>query len=206
MERRELSNTTFGELANNLIVITGGARSGKSLFAESLAASRQLDVYYIATMQEMASDTEASERIRRHRARRAHTWKTIEMPYNAQQAIEQLPDREAVCIFDCLSLYISNILLQEDAKHSEIQEIELAVERALSELLQAIRLRSEISFLIVTNEVGWGVVPENGLARTYRDLLGIANQTMAQVASEVWLSCSGIQIPLKPRFISTARE
>jgi adenosylcobinamide kinase/adenosylcobinamide-phosphate guanylyltransferase len=68
----------------------------------------------------------------------------------------------------------------------------------VSELLKAIKLRPKISFLMVTNEVGWGIVPENGLARLYRDLLGIANQTMAQTAAEVWLSCSGIQIRLKP--------
>ncbi|MBI2809242.1 MAG: bifunctional adenosylcobinamide kinase/adenosylcobinamide-phosphate guanylyltransferase [Candidatus Melainabacteria bacterium] len=183
-----------------MTLITGGARSGKSAFAEALANSDGAggQVLYIATMEEIVEDKEALERIRRHRERRPQSWSTVEVPFNLDQTVLKIPKDTDVCLIDCLSLYVSNMLLALDEKSTTAKELEDPIQEAASKLLSAMHSRPEIRFIVVTNEVGWGIVPEHKLARSYRDLLGLVNQQFAQAAGEVWLSCVGLQVKLKP--------
>lgn len=180
----------------NLTLITGGARSGKSAFAESLANTGSGQILYIATMEEIADDKEAVERIKRHRERRPQSWRTMEVPFDVHTSISEIPADTNVCLIDCLSLYVSNMLLALDAK-SQSGELEDTIFGAASNLLTAMAMKSNTNFIVVTNEVGWGIVPEHKLARTYRDLLGLVNQQFAKAAGAVWLSCVGLQIKLK---------
>lgn len=182
----------------NLTLITGGARSGKSAFAEALANSDGGKVLYIATMEEIVEDSEALERIKRHRERRPLTWSTVEVPFDVDQAVSKISKDTDVCLIDCLSLYVSNMLLALDEKSTSAKELEDPIQEAASRLLIAMSNRPEIRFIVVTNEVGWGIVPEHKLARSYRDLLGFTNQQFAHAAGEVWLSCVGLQVKLKP--------
>lgn len=182
----------------NLTLITGGARSGKSAFAEALANSDGGKVLYIATMEEIVEDSEALERIKRHRERRPQSWSTVEVPFDVDQAVATISKDTDVCLIDCLSLYVSNMLLALDEKSTTARELEDPIQEAASKLLAAMSKRPEIRFIVVTNEVGWGIVPEHKLARSYRDLLGFTNQQFAHAAGEVWLSCVGLQVKLKP--------
>jgi|688.fasta_scaffold660983_2 adenosylcobinamide kinase/adenosylcobinamide-phosphate guanylyltransferase len=180
----------------NLTLITGGARSGKSAFAEALANADGGRVLYVATMEEVVDDKEAVERIKRHRQRRPTSWKTIEIPFEVDQAVAQMPVDTEVCLLDCLSLYVSNMLLKLEDK-STTEELEEQIFEAAARLLVEIKVKAETRFIVVTNEVGWGIVPEHKLARTYRDLLGLVNQQFARAAGQVWLSCAGLQVKLK---------
>ncbi|MBX9692843.1 MAG: bifunctional adenosylcobinamide kinase/adenosylcobinamide-phosphate guanylyltransferase [Cyanobacteria bacterium] len=201
---------------SNLTVITGGARSGKSALAEKIALQTSCEkVLYVATMPRVEGDDELDYRIERHRRRRPSNWGTLEAESCLPARLSQLPGVFDVCILDCLSLYISNILFvttcsdndREGAIQSvnvsgqlsrtEIEVLESRVEDAIDELLSMIEKQKPRQFIVVTNEVGWSVVPENGMARIYRDLLGFANQKMARSAGDVFLCCSGLQLALK---------
>lgn len=180
----------------NLTLITGGARSGKSAFAEALANADGGRVLYVATMEDVVDDKEAVERIQRHRQRRPTSWKTIEIPFEVDRAVAQMPVDTEVCLLDCLSLYVSNMLLKLEDK-STTEQLEEQVFDAAARLLVEMQVKAETRFIVVTNEVGWGIVPEHKLARTYRDLLGLVNQQFARAAGQVWLSCAGLQVKLK---------
>jgi len=183
--------------SENLTLITGGARSGKSDFAERQALALEAPVFYIATMEEIESDGEGVERIKRHRGRRPKEWVTIEVPKLVHEAVDKLPQGRAACIIDCLSLYVSNLVLSHRFVSGDFSQAEENVIDAVDKLVDSCVARSEIEFFVVTNEVGWGIVPENNLARAYRDLLGFANQRMARAASSVYLCCVGLQTKLK---------
>ena len=161
-----------------MILITGGARSGKSAYAEKLAAEFDR-VAYIATAQ--AFDEEMRDRIERHRARRPSAWTTIEAPFDAHDVIDGL--RADCFLFDCLTVYLSNHLcsgLEFDAK----------------KLIDAAKKFSGQS-IFVTNEVGGGIVPENALAREFRDRQGLINQQFAAAADEVYVCACGLPLRLK---------
>ncbi|EYB69012.1 nicotinate-nucleotide-dimethylbenzimidazole phosphoribosyltransferase [Deinococcus phoenicis] len=165
--------------------MTGGARSGKSSFAERLAAASGEAVTYLATAQ--AFDAEMEDRIRRHRADRPVGWATVEEPLNVPGALRAAVTPTA--LLDCLSLWVSNLLL---ADHTDGAILEQA-----DALLAAARARPGLTVL-VTNEVGFGIVPDNALARRYRDVLGWVNQRAAAASDEAWLLVSGLPLPLKP--------
>ena len=166
-----------------MILITGGARSGKSSFAEKLAA-RFDDVTYIATAQ--AFDDEMRTRIERHRARRPAHWKTIESPFDAHREIENL--RADCILFDCLTVYLSNFLCRENNSESIDEYSQLLLDSARN-------FRGTSIF--VTNEVGSGIVPINPLAREFRDRQGLINQQFATAADEVYLCACGLPLRLK---------
>jgi adenosylcobinamide kinase/adenosylcobinamide-phosphate guanylyltransferase len=193
-----ISNPVEHKDLKNLTLITGGARSGKSFFAEKIAVSKSESVAYVATMQRYLNDVESVQRIDMHRARRSPHWTTIEEPFNLAKTINALSGIENVCLIDCLSLWVSNVLLgagdERDALRA--QEQMLLVDTAA--VLGAISQRSEIEFIVVTNEVGAGIVPDNLLARSFRDALGTVNQEFARSAQEVWLTCVGVPHRLKP--------
>lgn len=193
-----MSNPKHEKLISNLTLITGGARSGKSAFAEELAGRSGKNVHYIATMEEMATDHESLERIRNHKERRPHNWSTSEVPLEVAHCISELPNHPAVCILDCLSLYVSNVLLAAPEFHAQLNTLQESILHNADEILQVIQNRPTIEFLVVTNEVGSGIVPDTELARVYRDLLGWTNQKFARAAANVWLSCSGLQVRIKP--------
>jgi len=183
-----------------LILVTGGARSGKSRFAEQLADSFGQPVAYIATAE--VWDQEMAERVTLHQQRRPDHWMTFEVPRLAEQAIGQAAGQADVILFDCLTVYTSNCLLaQPDALVAEQRRA--AVMEAIDQLLMAAR-QFVGTIIFVTNEVGDGIVPDNRLAREFRDLAGLVNQRVAQAADEVYLVVCGLPVEIKSRALFPA--
>jgi len=165
-----------------LALITGGARSGKSRLAESLARQSGLRLRYVATAQPL--DAEMADRIAQHRADRGPGWETLEAPLDLAPAMAgALPG--SVTLVDCATLWLTNHLL---AGHDLAAE----TERLLAALATA---RGPV--IVVTNEVGWGIVPENALARAFRDEQGRLNQRLAAAAGLVVAVLSGLPLALK---------
>lgn len=171
---------------SKLILITGGARSGKSSFAIKLAKARERKVVYIATAD--ALDSEMKRRIALHKKARSKDWMTIEEPTDILRAIKKVPHRNCVIIFDCLTLLISNLMLS-GVKDAEIYN-------KIKSITNSLKRNCAIS-IVVTNEVGSGIVPDNELARRFRDLQGRANQIVGKMADCVYLLVSGIPIKIK---------
>ncbi len=171
-------------------LITGGARSGKSSYAETLAKQAGQDVLYIATLE--PSDEEMQTRIARHKSRRPESWKTIETKFNLVQAIQE--SKEKVIVIDCLSGFVTNLVLQYEQAGEDIV-IEKTLE-AVEDLANTLETTTK-TIIIVTNEVGYGVVPEYPLGRWFRDALGLANQRVAKVADAVVIVVVGIPQVLK---------
>lgn len=186
------------ELAN-LALITGGARSGKSAFAERIASDTSGHVVYIATMRTGGADGESEARIEKHKRRRPSAWHTIEEPYEIARQIRALKSDVTICLIDCLSLWLANLLphIEESNLDYALKESEKMIDSKTAELLECIANMPAVNFIVVTNEVGSGIVPVNVVARLYRDLLGTLNQNMAQRAKRAWLCCVGIEIVLK---------
>ena len=177
-----------------LIFILGGARSGKSSYARRLAERSGKSVTLIATAQ--GGDHEMIARIAKHRAERPAHWLTLEIPYRIAQSLkENLLDTEII-LLDCATLLVSNLLLldQSDLDHPDEAAASARVEGEVTELLSFIR-ESQQSWIIVSNEVGLGIVPEYPIGRLYRDLLGYTNQRLATQADEVLWMIAGIPIP-----------
>ncbi len=183
-----------------LVLVTGGARSGKSRFAEQLAESFGKPVAYIATAE--VWDQEMAERVTLHQQRRPEHWTTFEAPYAAEQAIRQVTGQVGVILFDCLTVYTSNCLLAQPEELAADQRCE-AVLAAIDQLLAAARQYAG-TIIFVTNEVGDGIVPDNRLAREFRDLAGLVNQRVAQAASEVYLVVCGLPVEIKSRALFPA--
>lgn len=180
-------------MRSKLFLVTGGARSGKSRYAEELVESFGDKVSYVATLE--AGDAEMSRRVERHKSRRPRSWRTVEAPLDVVEAIAG--SEEPVVLLDCLSGWVSNLLLaHEDDGEEEVLD---TVVGAVEELLSMVR-ESEKTVVVVTNEVGSGVVPAYPLGRWYRDVLGLANQRVAAEADAVCLMAVGIPLVLKGSF------
>ncbi|TGE34671.1 bifunctional adenosylcobinamide kinase/adenosylcobinamide-phosphate guanylyltransferase [Desulfosporosinus sp. Sb-LF] len=179
-------------------LITGGARSGKSSFAELLAASANCPVTYIATAQ--VWDEEMAQRVKKHQKQRPSTWQLIEEPLNIRDTLIRLKDENGVILLDCVTLWLTNLLLAEQAESSNQDEASPTIEGQILAMVQEVALLAQEikpQVLFVTNEVGQGIVPENPLARAYRDLSGRSNQILAQCADQVYLVVAGFPMEIK---------
>jgi adenosylcobinamide kinase/adenosylcobinamide-phosphate guanylyltransferase len=175
-----------------IILVTGGCRSGKSRYAQALAEGLPGRRVCVATCPVL--DDEMRERIRRHRqARAAAQWDTLEAPVDLAQALDRAAAYDVVLV-DCLTLWVNNLMYEASERGQVVTEDEMA--RRCDEVLAAGR-RHPGSTVFVTNEVGMGIVPENGLARRYRDLVGRCNQAIAAGADTVTLVTCGIPLTLK---------
>jgi len=182
-------------VGQRLIFLLGGARSGKSTYAENWAKDHSDNdaVLFVATAQ--AFDDDMRDRISAHRASRPSQWQTVEAPQAIGEAITAQSGPYETVVIDCLTLLVSNILLQlpEDCTQADADR---AIRHELDALLTAYQ-RSQATWLIISNEVGMGVVPPYRLGRLYRDALGRANQQIARHADDVLLLVAGLPWMLK---------
>ena len=169
-----------------MILITGGCRSGKSCYALDYANRHFSRKLYLATGEVL--DEEMARRVEIHRRARGPEWQTIEEPIEVGDRIVQHGHKVEVILLDCLTLWLSNLLLKWDHESKILTEVE--------KLTKTIR-QSQTTLIIVTNEVGMGIVPVEPLGRRFRDLSGIANQRMAEAADTVIFMVSGIPMFLK---------
>lgn len=165
------------------ILITGGARSGKSTLAERMTLGLGRPAIYIATAQ--AHDSEMADRITLHQSRRDADWQTIEAPRDLIGALRD-SDGTAPRLVDCLTLWLTNLMLAEE-------DWQAATEALATELE-----RQSAPVVFVTNEVGAGIVPENALARAFRDAAGLVNQRIADACDELWFCVAGHPLKVKP--------
>lgn len=177
---------------SHVILVTGGCRSGKSSYAqrraEGLAGSR----VFLATCPEV--DEEMAQRIQRHRQQRdSAIWQTIEEPLAVADAISKAKEYDTILV-DCLTLWVSNLMFQNQSQEAAIDEDQVAAKSV--ELMEAAKAHPG-TVIFVTNEVGLGIVPDNPLARQYRDLIGRCNQTVGRAADEVVFMCCGLPLTVK---------
>lgn len=180
------------------ILIIGGARSGKSSFAQELAQRSGKQVLFVATG--VAIDEEMKHRIEEHQKARPATWRTLEVSTDVGNQISKNIDEAQVVIVDCITFLVNNIFNQYSAQTNEQIDTPLIEQKVTSEISELVDCISRIdaSFIIVTNEVGMGLVPANKMGRDYRDLLGRANQLLAQHADKVYFMVAGMPMKVKP--------
>ncbi|MEJ2353380.1 MAG: bifunctional adenosylcobinamide kinase/adenosylcobinamide-phosphate guanylyltransferase [Anaerolineales bacterium] len=179
----------------HLTLIIGGARSGKSSFAEQAARRHAGQVVYLATAQ--ALDEEMNRRISKHQRKRPGSWVTVELPTRVGRQWPALEVNADVVVLDCLTLLVNNVLMAaiEDPDEPDEEQAHQAVSAEVDDLIRVIR-ESPADWLVVTNEVGLGLVPANPLGRLYRDLLGFTNQRFASQADQVFWMVAGIPVPI----------
>lgn len=179
-------------------MVTGGARSGKSTFAEKLALEiGNGRAAYIATAQ--IFDEEMAYRVRLHRERRRDNWRTFESPFDAGETIMTAAKDFDVILFDCVTIYLSNFICAEDIDDAE--KLFANFDVLMNNLIDAAE-NVDATVIFVSNEVGSGIVPENKLARLFRDLAGLANQRIAAIADSVYWMVAGIPVDIK--FLETS--
>lgn len=167
-------------------LVTGGARSGKSRFAESLAVQQGEPLLYIATAG--FGDSEMKERITLHQERRGSAWQTLEEQYDLAGVLMGHDDWFKATLVDCVTLWLTNLLLKYEDKSAVLEEVRRTVSTFTS-------LKTPL--VMVSNEVGLGIIPDNSLGRTFCDLSGEANEILATAADEVYVTFSGLPLKLK---------
>ncbi len=190
---------------NRIVLVLGGARSGKSEFAEQLMLrSKKEKKGYIATCRVL--DDEMKYRVILHRQRRPDSWSTYEILENAGSRMHEALDGSDALLFDCITMYVSNILMSHiEKKHAEtldvedLEKLQNVLNSDLDQIFSAIGKQKGKDVIFVSDELGMGIVPGNAMSRVYRDLVGLANQYIAARAKEVYLSVAGITIELKRR-------
>ena len=175
-------------MTKELILILGGARSGKSAFGERLARSSER-VLFAATAE--ARDSEMEHRIAAHRGNRPAQWDTVEEPIDLAGVLEPAADSYDTVLVDCLTLWVSNLILQDESGRAEAEAL-----RQVERLLRAYE-RGRASWVLISNEVGMGVVPPTALGRLFRDALGRVNQLVARRADKVYLMVAGLTMEIK---------
>lgn len=171
-----------------LVLVTGGARSGKSGYAMSIAEASGGWPVYLATA--TAADPEMATRIETHRRERGNNWSTVEEPVDLKGALAGMTRGENAVVLDCLTLWLTNIMMRDEENFELVAGI---MARELARLLR--QLGGTVA--VVTNEIGMGVVPESSLARRFRDVAGSVNRLFADSADEVYLLVSGLPVRLK---------
>lgn len=181
-----------------LIFITGGARSGKSSLAEKMAKEFKQEVVYVATA--IAFDEGMKDRIERHQKQRPQEWKTIEAYHDFERMLKNKHFREAeIVLFDCLTVMVTNNMLDQEIDYDrssmdQVAAVEAAIQLQVEKLLAVTQDKITI---IVSNEVGMGIVPSYKLGSYFRDIAGRMNQLVAKSADEVYLTVSGIPVKIK---------
>lgn len=170
-----------------IIFVTGGARSGKSDFVQEMAETLEGKPLFLATAE--ALDEEMRERIRKHKEKRGDQWDTLEEPLDLGNAIRSGSKSYRTILVDCLTVWLSNLLI-------EYQDEDEIISEMMDDFFSSMD-DCEETLIVVSNEVGLGIVPENRLARVYRDKLGFLNQRMARRADQVYILFSGIPVKIK---------
>lgn len=182
----------------SIVLVTGGSRSGKSEFAEKLAEKSNQKICYIATTE--VFDDEMANRVKKHQSRRGNNWDTLEIPYKIDEHLGEIKKYDTA-LLDCLTMLVSNKMFsyEIDYNHDSIDKIKCIEEEIIFfiENMLSILSKIETKIIVVTNEVGLGIIPENRLSRVYRDIVGKANQIVAKYADEVYFVVSGIPMKLK---------
>ena len=172
---------------NKLVLITGGARSGKSFFAEKIALKAAKDRVYVATMQ--ALDEEMTKRIARHKMNRKEKgWRTVEEPLDLLNVLKRENKKKRVILIDCLTLWVTNMMMKGYTE----KDIVLAAE-AMADIAK----RSDAAVIVVSNETGMGIVPDNKMGREFRDTQGRVNQLFAARAKKVIFMVAGLPLKVK---------
>ena len=184
-------------MKSQIILCSGGARSGKSEFAERLALATKGQKAYVATGQ--AFDEEMVDRIKKHQERRGKIWNNFEVPLHLADEWENISQSADVILIDCLTMFTTNHMMaygsirgQEDANR-----LEQTILSELDILLDSIQSCEGKTVIFVTNEIGLGIVPDNKLARYFRDIAGRVNRAVASVSDKLYLTISGVTIELK---------
>ena len=195
-ERYDVLNEHKSEKKGKIVLVTGGSRSGKSTFAEGLLKEID-DVLYIATA--IITDDEMKDRIKRHRESRNSKWETYEGFKELDKALDNI-DKKYVML-DCITVMVTNLLFDNETdfdniSHERIDELTEYIKGEMKKLIEKAREKN-ILLVMVTNEVGWGLVPEYKLSRIFRDIAGFVNQYIASLCDEVYLVACGLPMKLK---------
>ena len=184
-------------MKSQIILCSGGARSGKSEFAERLALSTEGRKAYVATGQ--AFDEEMVDRIRKHQERRGDIWTNFEVPLYLTKEWQNISQSADVILIDCLTMFTTNHMMAHGSiqGQQDANDLEEAVLSELESLLSLIASSDGKTVIFVPNEIGLGIVPDNKLARYFRDIAGRVNRTVATVADKLYLTISGVTIELK---------
>jgi adenosylcobinamide kinase/adenosylcobinamide-phosphate guanylyltransferase len=175
---------------SRVIFITGGARSGKSSLALKPASMCAGKKAYIATAEPL--DSEMLKRIKRHKAQRGDGWDVIEEPLKITDVIEKIMNKYTLIVLDCLTLWVSNLMTGEHDDANIEEEY-----KSFIKVLNLFKRTDGLQLIVVSNEIGMGIVPDNPLARRFRDQAGKLNQIVAETADEVYLVVSGIPVRIK---------
>ncbi|RKD22498.1 adenosylcobinamide kinase /adenosylcobinamide-phosphate guanylyltransferase [Caminicella sporogenes DSM 14501] len=183
-----------------IILITGGARSGKSSFAEKYVSEIGKKIAYIATA--IPFDDGMKNRIKRHRESRPSEWTTFEMYRDIYKHIQKIAKKHDTVLLDCMTIMITNLMFDnsnidwDKVDWEEVDDIENDIKEQIVLLIDEVK-KAEINMVIVTNELGMGIVPESRLSRIFRDIAGRMNQLIAGKADEVYFIVSGIPVKIK---------
>ena len=184
-------------MKSQIILCSGGARSGKSEFAERLALATKGQKAYVATGQ--AFDEEMVDRIKKHQERRGKIWNNFEVPLHLADEWENISQSADVILIDCLTMFTTNHMMAYGSIRGQVDanRLEQTILSELDTLLDSIQSCEGKTVIFVTNEIGLGIVPDNKLARYFRDIAGRVNRAVASVADKLYLTISGVTIELK---------
>ena len=184
-------------MKSQIILCSGGARSGKSEFAERLALATAGRKAYVATGQ--AFDEEMIDRIKKHQERRGEIWNNFEVPLHLAKEWKNISQSADVILIDCLTMFTTNHMMAHGSiqGQQDANQLEATVLTELETLLASIKSCEGKTVIFVTNEIGLGIVPDNKLARYFRDIAGRVNRTVAMAADKLFLTISGVTIELK---------
>jgi len=190
-------------LKQNITFVIGGCRSGKSSFAlnqaNNIQTSKEKEKIKIFIATSVPSDLEMEKRVKKHQNERGNDWHTIEEPVNIHKAIDQYSKKASVILVDCLTLWVSNLLFDSFQKNEngKMKNDQAQIDKAVT-LLENSLESCQCPVFLVSNEVGAGIVPENKIARQFRDFAGFVNQKMAKNADTVVMTIAGIDVQIKP--------